>query len=492
MPNPVPGSDPSSRGAPPATATASAPASGRLARAAYATRWRELAEPVRRQAADLFLDTLAVMAAGSVHASVQPWIRASVHGPGACTVMGLAATGEAEGFAAAASTTAGLLNGGATTVLQWQDGHRRARGHPASHLVPALLALAEERDATSDEVMSAFVAGYEVGTRVGVALGGLQTLLHDGGTWATLGAAAACAKLLGAGAGGIDQAIEGAATVAPMAYRDTVSQGATVHHLYIGLGAATAIITARAAMAGLDAIPGTLEAFFGPRAGAHFRAEALCQGIDTEDRWSRYELLDAYFKWHPVCAHFSGLADALEQVVRDFARQHGRRPSHADLDRIDIALYGTALSYDTPAPRSELAARFSARAIAFASFDHGGLTGDALARTAAPAPAVRDWLARVQVAHDPALDAGYPAGRPARVTLHLVDGATLTAEVNDVYGDAMRPMTAADRAAKAQAALARRYGAAGAQAVRQAFARFLAGEPLAVLSVALRAPASPA
>jgi hypothetical protein len=50
-------------------------------------------------------------------------------------------------------------------------------------------------------------------------------------------------------------------------------------------------------------------------------------------------------------------------------------------------------------------------------------------------------------------------------------------------------MTDADRAAKAQRALALRYGEAGAAAVREAFARYLAGEALAGLSAALRAPA---
>ena len=313
--------------------------------------------------------------------------------------------------------------------------------------------------------------------------------LHDGGTWATIGAAAAGARLLGAAADGIAQAIEGAATVAPMAWRDTVSRGATVHHLYIGLGAATAITAARAAVAGFDAIPGTLEAFFGPRAGARFEPGALSAGIGDDDHWSRHELHQAYFKWHPVCAHFSGLADALGEVRAEFAREQGRRPAHCDVAQVEIALYATALDYDTPMPRSDLAARFSARAIAFASFDDGGLQGDALARASQPTAPVRDWLARVRVTHDPALDAGYPAGRPARVSVRFADGATRTAAVSDVYGDAARPMTHEDRAAKSRRALARRYGEAGAVAVREAFAGYLAGDALATLSAALRAPA---
>jgi hypothetical protein len=41
---------------------------------------------------------------------------------------------------------------------QLQDGHRLARGHPASHVVPAVLALAEERDLDGRAVLSAVLA----------------------------------------------------------------------------------------------------------------------------------------------------------------------------------------------------------------------------------------------------------------------------------------------------------------------------------------------
>jgi 2-methylcitrate dehydratase PrpD len=463
-------------------AQAFAAASRRLSGAAAGTSWLALPAAVQRQAADLFLDTLAVIAAGSVHPSYAPFVAAHAHESGPCTVLGARTAGGAP------AGTAALLNGGATTVLQWQDGHRLARGHPASHLVPVLLALAEERECAADEVMAAFVAGYEVGTRVGIALGGLQPLLHDGGTWATLGAAVGAAKLLGGDATGLASALEGAASVATMPFRDTVSQGATVHHLYIGLGAAGALTVARGAHAGLQAIPGTLEAFFGPRAGADFRPAALLDGVGADDAWSRHELLQAYLKWHPVCAHFSGLAEALELVVAGAARRLGRPPQHRDVAGLEIALYATALGYDAPLPRTDLAARFSARAIAYAAFDPGGLHGDALARVATPGSEAQRWILRVQVRHDPGLDAGYPAGRPARVTLRLQDGSTGSAAVDDVYGDAARPLSDADRASKAATALARRYGTVGARAVRDAFHDWLGGAPIGRLGAALRAP----
>ena len=110
------------------TAAESAPASVHLARAVAATQWRDLPGPVRSQAADLFLDTLAVIAAGSVHPTYAGWLARQGRERGECSAIGLA-----QGVPAA---SAALLNGGATTVLQWQDGHRLARGQPAPPLEP--------------------------------------------------------------------------------------------------------------------------------------------------------------------------------------------------------------------------------------------------------------------------------------------------------------------------------------------------------------------
>ncbi len=442
-------------------------ASGRLAQAVVETRWRDLPALVRRQAADLVLDTLAVVAAASARPDHRRWLERVAPTPGSCTVVGLSACTTPDAAARA--------NAGGTTVLQWQDGHRLARGHPASHLVPALLALAEPRDMAADAVMSAFVGGYEAGTRVGVALGGLAPPVHDAGTWATMGVAAACARLLGGKAPVIAAAIEGAAAVAPLPWRETAPRGATMHHLYVGAGVAAGMAAAEAALAGLGAIPGTVEDFFGPRAGAAFDPAALVAGIGDDGRWSRYELLEAYFKWQPVCAHFSALADALDQLRADVERATGQPMAPERVLAVEVSMYAGALVYDAGVPASELASRFSPAAIVYAALHPGGLRGPALADAASDRSAVRDWLARVRVRHDPALDAGYPAGRPARVTLRLGDGSVFSASAAAPYGDATNPMSATDRRDKALDGLALALGDEGARDAIEAFDAWLDG-----------------
>ena len=447
-----------------------------LARAAAATRWDNIPDESRAQAADLFRDTLAVISAGLVHSSYAPFAQAHCSGTGQATVPGFA-----EGVPLHAAV---LVNGGATTVLQLQDGHRLARGHPASHLVPALLSVAEEKQASIEQVMSAFVAGYEVGARVGIAMGGMNQALHDTGTWSTIATAVAVTHLLTEGnADLIGAAIEAAAAIAPMPYRETAPSGATVHHLYIGIGATTGITVATAVLAGLSPLPGTLDGFFGPRAAAAYDPGKLTQGIDSGDKWSHYELLDAYIKVHPTCAHLHGVNDAVAGLIKEHAL------TADDVAKVEVGICAAAHEFDNPAPDNDLAARFSASATIAIALHDGKLGITNISDDKLDAPGVRDLMQRVHVSYDPKLDAGYPEGRPSRVDISCHDGRDLTLSIIHPLGDCTNPLGGAARRAKARELFSHRFGEAATDEILSVWDDVVVGGRLASLSHALRAPA---
>ena len=93
----------------------------------------------------------------------------------------------------ASADVAALLNGTAGTFLEMDEGNRFSRGHPAMHVIPAALALCEQRGGDAHAFLSALVVGYEVGSRIGAA-SRLRASMHPHGTWGTIGAAAACAR----------------------------------------------------------------------------------------------------------------------------------------------------------------------------------------------------------------------------------------------------------------------------------------------------------
>jgi len=78
---------------------------------------------------------------------------------------------------------AALCNGAAGTVLELDEGHRFAAGHPAIHVLPALLADAEIGYGDSDAFVRSFVAGYEVAVRTARAVGTLESGYHPHGVW---------------------------------------------------------------------------------------------------------------------------------------------------------------------------------------------------------------------------------------------------------------------------------------------------------------------
>ena len=447
-----------------------------LARAAAKTRWGELPEPVMAQASDLFLDTLAVIAVGLTHPDYAPFARHYSRASGPATIPGIR-----HGVPA---SDAAMVNGGATTVYQLQDGHRMARGHPASHLVPALLAVAETDRLSSAAMLSAFVAGYEAGTRIGIAMGGLNPALHDTGTWSSIGTAVAVTHLLtGGDPEALAAAIEGAAAVAPMPFRGTAPAGASIHHLYVGLGATTAMRTGRAVSAGLRPLSGTLQSFFGPRAAAAWDPQRLIEGIDDSDRWACHEMMNAYFKVHPTCAHLHGINDAVATLINEHAL------AAADVARMDVATYAAALEYDNPDPANDLAARFSIPGSVAIALCHGELTIDTLTSAALQGSAVQDLMQRIHVSHDPKLDQFYPQGRPCELRVTCHDGRQLTAAVIHPRGDSTNPLPRDARRTKAASLLAARFGPAVANEIGATWDAVIAGAPLAAVVQALRCAA---
>jgi 2-methylcitrate dehydratase PrpD len=449
--------------------TSPSPTSSALAKAAASTRWAELPDEVRVMALDLFADAIGVIAGGSVHPSMVAFTASVAPSDGPSTLIG-ARRG-------AATRDAVLLNAATITVLQRQDGYAHAKGHPAAQLVPLVLALAErEPGATADAMLSAFVAGYEVAARVGAALGGVPSHLHDIGNWVTVGCAAAAAHVLSEGdASTVAAAIDGAASMALAFDRYTTAGGATMHHLYPALATTQALAIAEGAAAGLTELPGSLERFYAPTFGTHPDAARLVDGIGGAT-WSRFEILNGYFKLHPSCAHLHGVNDAVDLLL---AEEH---ISEKDIVSVDVSTFGEAMEIDTSTPHNDLAARFSAKATVAAAIRHGCLDDDGLLDLEALEP----LMERISVRHDPDLDRHLPAGRPGVVTMRLANGREVTRSVVFPRGTAQVLATRDERRAKVLALLARAYGHDGASAVHDAVMALGAGGDLARLTGSLR------
>lgn len=152
--------------------------------------------------------------------------------------------------------SATLVNGIAAHVLDYDD--VALDGHPSAVLVPAILAQAEASGSSGAEMLSAYVAGFEVWAEL---LAREPTPLHRKG-WhpsavlGTVAAAAACAKL---------RRLDGKGTATAMAIAASMASGLVANFgtmtksFQVGRAAQSGVIAARLAQAGLTASLDALE-----------------------------------------------------------------------------------------------------------------------------------------------------------------------------------------------------------------------------------------
>lgn len=424
-------------------------AAARLAKAAAGTEWRTAPTPVRQRVVDLVADCIGVTALGSSRAELrhlvedhEPW---AAHGE--ATVVG-----SARGWGAG---DAAFLNGCAIAADQLQDGHRLARGHPASHVVPAVLAVAEERDLGGAQVLSAVLAGYETGTRIGQAMGGTPDGVHDVGTWGAVASAVGVARLLAPGDTDVTRrALELSAAAVLLTDAHTVFSGHRGSHALLGTSVATGLRLGSAAAAGLAAAPGSLDRHLATVGARGWDPAALVRGT-SEDGWTEHDVLTGYVKAHPTCAHLHGVNDAVADLLEDGLRAD-------DVAEVEVRVGAGAAAFAAVAS-DELAARFSVPTSVAVALVTGHLDETTLVETTVSSSAVAELASRVRVVHDPDLDAGYPAGRPAAVEAKLWNGQVRRAASSRPRGDADRAFDRATLAGKAKRLLRHRFGPSGDQ-----------------------------
>ena len=422
-------------------------------------RFHELPEAVRAHTGWILADTVAAVAAGSAEPELQAL--AALHGEPAA---GSGATLVGLGRAASADAAA-LVNGTAGTFLEMDEGNRYSRGHPAVHVLPAALALAEQRGADAETFLSALVVGYEVGSRLGAA-SQLRGAMHPHGTWGTIGAAAACARLLGADSAGMREAINVSASMTTATSKRTMLEGGLVRNVYAGLSNRNGLLAAQLAACGYTGErdgPGSL---FSQIVSERFDPAQVVRGLGED-----WHLLQNYFKLHSCCRYNHGTLDAIDAIAA-----RGLLPAPEEIARIEVRSYALAAELDDPAPRNTLAAKFS---VPFAVATR--LVRGSSALASFTWEAVRDErtlaLARkVELAEDPAMTARLPRERPARVLITTTDGRQYAGEAGVNRGDDAAPYTAQELTAKFMDLCGRVWSQAHAERVLQATHDLCAGQ----------------
>src|SRR5215472_2281516 len=379
-----------------------------LAEQARTLSYDDLPDDVRQLARQCLLDYIASTLAGAKEELTILLLREMlVHGgaPAASVI------GHSERLPV---VSAALVNGAASHALDFDDVNLAMTGHPSVVLLSALLALAEERGSSGQDVLTAFVAGYELQCRLGLLLApGHYNVLgfHATGTLGSFGAAAACAHLLGLDA---QQFVTALGIAGTQAAGLKSMFGTMCKPLHAGKAAYHGLLAARLAKRGFTARPDVVEC---PQGFARTHSPDFHPADALADPPGGFHIRNNLFKYHAACY----MTHAPIEAARRLREQHSLTPG--DIAQIRLRLDETCDRVcNIPAPRTGLEAKFSLRlttAMALAGVDTGGL-GSYSAETAADPTLI---ALRDKVAFD------FHSGRPntiADLELVLTDGRSVS------------------------------------------------------------------
>jgi 2-methylcitrate dehydratase PrpD len=382
------------------------------------------------------LDTLASMISGSELPPGQAALRyIRAHGgKGETTIAGSALT--------ASATDAALANGVMAHADETDDSHNASRSHPGCAVVPAALAAGEEFGIDGARFLRAVTLGYDIGTRVVLAMGGAdfsyESSFATHSIAGTFGAAAAAACAAGLDARQMRWALDYTAQQSSgiVAWRrdtDHIEKAFVFGGMPARSGVTSALLV-RSGWNGVDDVFSGADNFFQAYAPKAQPARLI------EKLGERYEIAQTDIKKWTVGSPIQGPLDAIEAI-------RGKQPFAADqVQRVTVRL---APSVAAVVDNRDIPDICLQHMIAVMLVDKTVSFQAAHDKPRMQEPAVLLQRAKVNLVRDEELSKVLPL-RVTIVEIDLTDGNRLSERVAAVRGTPRNPMSRAEVIEKAR------------------------------------------
>lgn len=345
------------------------------------------------------------------------------------------------------ATSAAFVNGVLAHSLDFDDTHLPSVLHPSASIIPGVLAVAEQTDATIDEAIAAAAVGYEICVRVGMAaydraLGNsvfFERGWHATSICGTLGVAAAAAKLMGLDAEGIAHAL-GIAVSMGSGVIEGNRAGGSVKRLHCGWAAHAGLIAAQCARAGVTGPPTAFEGRFG-------FYQAFCGGLAARDEIDRglgaeWCIPGIFYKPYPA-NHFTHTGIDAALALRLKVKPDEIASVTIGVSSPTVRTIGEPRAQKVR-PESGYHGQFSGPFTFAAAFLGGGGLGVSLEDFSDANARDERYLslaARVEIVADPDCDRIFPNQFPSVVRLITTTGAVLEERVMANRGGPDRPLS---------------------------------------------------
>lgn len=328
---------------------------------------------------------------------------------------------------------AALANGTAVQGFELDDVHRAGVLHVGAVVLPALIPVVETRGGmTGREFLTAAIAGYEIGPRVGLCMGPqhIASGWHSGATLGVFSAAAGAARGLRLDAGKTVHALGIAGTQA--AGLMAAQFGAMVKRMHAGRSSQSGLYGALLADSGFTGIVNVLESEYGgfcttlSQSTDKFNLEELTAGFG--ETWQTMGIALKFY----ACV---GTNHTTLDAIRDM--QVERRFGAADLKR--VVVHGSLVTVNHVGwkyvPQGLTSAQLNMPYCVATWLLEGDCFVDQFTEDKVADPARMALSEKVEVVHDPEITAkGAKYRHMVRVEVHLNDGTVMKRTVEAARG----------------------------------------------------------
>ena len=411
-------------------------ATEKIARFIVDTRYEDIPRDAVEKAKRTALDCLGAALAGvseTVSQAVTGYVT-KLGGPSQASVFGAGIKVSVQ--------DAALANGVIAHALDYDDCGVKI-GHPSVLVLPAVLSLGEHLGASGQDILTAYILGLEVEGKLALHADFklMQSRLNHQSWYGSIGATAACAKLL---------RLDIAKTTMALGIGANFACGLSANHgsmagaMAAGNACRNGVIAALMAREGVTANPNIIETkngFYDTLVGAgYYDAERMAEGLGEP---FYIESPGIGLKKYPSCYHTHRALDGVFQLLRE------HRFSDKDIAAVDVGTSERAMRVLAfSEPETPYQAKYSMPyCIAAAVVDHQVTLGTFTARKMADRgivearkkvhlsfPDIPIWPGLADVGPDTEF-----VGNP--VTIRTTDGRTYNARVDIPRGDPALPLT---------------------------------------------------
>lgn len=328
-----------------------------------------------------------------------------------------------------------LWIGSVTRLLDFDDGHRRAMGHPGVPVLSTAIALSNTLDCPGKTFIQAITRGYEAYAYIGKVINP-KAYLDRGfdatGICGAVGSAATAGTILGLDAESLGNAISIAGSLCGGLNQYAID-GGSPKFLCAGWAAKLGVMAAELAKAGLD---GPSNIFRGKK--------GFCQGFAVEydpemlnDYRIHWEILNVYLKRFACVRRLHASLDIVGQIV-------GENVLAADhIERIDV--YGSAFIAESAkyAPKDLTLAQTSMPYTIAILLKYGAVTMELLKENLGNEE-IKGLAERVVITEEEAFNEVLKKDKglwgAARIDLTTKDGETFTGQRHYALGERENPL----------------------------------------------------